>query len=795
MDKYEFNTRIDQIKRAMVKKDFKTATQAADLIDWARVKNNSILLLVADAYEADKQYDKAKEVLLIAYKRAPMGRQLAYRLSILSVKMKDFADAEEFYLDFKQIAPADTAAYILKYRIAKGRGESTEALIQILEAYNEVDMEEKWAYELAKLYHQIGNIDKCVAQCDEISLWFNEGIYVTKALKLKQKYTPLTKGQQERLDISATKTFEPIKDDFENEDDSSDDIKIKEFSGNGDDTIDIQETIAKSMEILLQNENNSQTEDSSQIEDDSQTEESKVDTPDSETDSENTAPEKKLGDTNSILNPMYKVEGDGQIILDVDEEEQKIEKQITGQLGIEEVLKDLENRGILKPHTVAATVNAMDKATSVVEEAKEETEAYLSRSRTSSLIDTIEKISESEDIEKVVGEAEETDNQQDDIVVELDAEEDIENAAEQEDENEAEQEAEQETENVQTADDDIEETVPLNTAEFENLAEALEQMAEQTEAIELQGESTRHAEDIQESDEKSEPEEKSDAIKIKIKKDSEPEEEKDNNIDEQKTGANKNSGKIKLSQEYEERFASFMVITGLEEHLAITIDSLTAESGLDGTSSKNNIIIMGDEKSGKTTLAIELIKVINEQRGRNARKIAKISASALNKRGFANSFNKLLKCDLIIEDASKLDADTIEEIVTAGQYYTDDMVIILEDSSSDMKKFIDENPTLQEMFGNKLILKEFNLQEWVAYAEEYAETQGYMIDSVGQLALAHTIDEVYGIRQGMEEEDIKEIVDKAIEKASRKISKKFTRIFSGGKDEMELDVLREKDFM
>ena len=487
MDKYEFNTRIDQIKKAMLKKNYKVATQTADMIDWARVKNNSILILVADAYEADRQYEKAKEVLLIAYKRAPMGRQLAYRLAILSVKMKDFVDAEEFYQDFTQIAPADTAAYILKYRIAKGRGEDIESLIQILEAYNEVDMDEKWAYELAKLYSEAGNIDKCVSQCDEISLWFNEGTYVTKALKLKQKYTPLTKGQAERLGIYETKTFKPVKEEPDNEaktenqaqsegeeqsenaSDSSapDDIKIKEFSGNGSDTIDIQETIAKSMEILLQDDESNNV---NKAEGDL----TEVEETPSEAESEKT--EEKFH-TGSILNPLYKVEGDGQIMLDVDEEEKKIDKQITGQLDIEAVLKDLESRGILKPHTVASTVDAMDKAATVVEKAKEETAEYRTINRTSSLIDTIEKISTETDIEDIA----------DDIAEEPESEEDI--VVNVLDENRFDEDEKTEEFEIEGIDDEAseepeitEETEKFNTADLENISEALEMMADATEA-------------------------------------------------------------------------------------------------------------------------------------------------------------------------------------------------------------------------------------------------------------------------------------------------------------------------
>ena len=143
MDKYEYGIKSDQIKKMVAKKDYKIATKIADTIDWSKVKSNSMLITVADAYEAVRAYDKAKQVLLCAYERTPMGRQLAYRLSILSIKLKDYADAEDFYRDFVDMAPMDSAQYILKYKIEKGKGKPVKTLIPILEAFNNEDMDEK----------------------------------------------------------------------------------------------------------------------------------------------------------------------------------------------------------------------------------------------------------------------------------------------------------------------------------------------------------------------------------------------------------------------------------------------------------------------------------------------------------------------------------------------------------------------------------------------------------------------------------------------------------------------------
>lgn len=189
MDKYEYNVKSDQIKKLYSRKEFEAAAKIADEIDWYRVKDNTMINRVADIYENTKQYEKAKEVLLIAYERSPLGRQLAYKLTILALRTKNFVEADEFYQDFVEMSPSDVSQYLLKYRIAKAKGEDIEVLIKILEAYIEVEMDERWQYELAKLYHEAGEDDKCIAMCDELELWFNDGKYVDKARELKKLIT------------------------------------------------------------------------------------------------------------------------------------------------------------------------------------------------------------------------------------------------------------------------------------------------------------------------------------------------------------------------------------------------------------------------------------------------------------------------------------------------------------------------------------------------------------------------------------------------------------------------------
>ncbi|WP_290850279.1 hypothetical protein [Eubacterium sp. LMAG:50] len=200
MDRNEYNFKIEEMRVAVRNKDYERAVQIADSLDYRREKANDILSLIADAYEMAKQYDKAKQALIIAYENTNTGRHLAYRLCLLSAKLQQFDEAEEFYQDFVELTPRDNDKYILQYEMQKAKKAPIGKLIEILEKYIQEDMEEKWAYELAKLYHEAGDEENCVDMCDEISLWFAEGKYVNKAMELKKLYRPLTKLQQERYD-------------------------------------------------------------------------------------------------------------------------------------------------------------------------------------------------------------------------------------------------------------------------------------------------------------------------------------------------------------------------------------------------------------------------------------------------------------------------------------------------------------------------------------------------------------------------------------------------------------------
>ncbi len=198
MDKYEYNLKIDQMKTLCAEGNYTAAAELADSISWNKVKNVNALVRVGEIYEKVGRYEESKEILLCAYDRSPIGRMIIYRLAEVAVKMKDFDAAEEYYQEFVEIAPHDNLRYVLRYEIEKGRGTDISKLIDILEEFKEKEYTEEWAFELASLYHQANESEKCVEACDELILWFGDGPYVERALELKMLYQPLTKAQEEK---------------------------------------------------------------------------------------------------------------------------------------------------------------------------------------------------------------------------------------------------------------------------------------------------------------------------------------------------------------------------------------------------------------------------------------------------------------------------------------------------------------------------------------------------------------------------------------------------------------------
>ena len=220
LDKYEYNLKLEEIDKLVDQGDYTEAANLADTIDWRRVRNVRTLCLISEIYEAAGRLEDSKTLLVRAYRRSPVGRTVLYRLVEVTTALQQYDEAIEYYTEYVQAAPHDNNRYILKYKIYKGRGSSIEELIAILEEYLGQEYTERWAYELATLYQQSGQMQKCLAACDDLVLWFHSGKYVVKALELKKRYAALTPKQQQIYEESIQEKMDDYLDEEEPEEET-----------------------------------------------------------------------------------------------------------------------------------------------------------------------------------------------------------------------------------------------------------------------------------------------------------------------------------------------------------------------------------------------------------------------------------------------------------------------------------------------------------------------------------------------------------------------------------------------
>ncbi len=353
MDKYEYNLKQDQIKSLCTEENYDAAAEIADTINWNKIKNVNELVRAGEIYEKTGRYEDSKELLLMAYDRSPIGRTIIYRLAELAVKMEDYTAAEEYYDEFVDIAPHDNLKYILKYIIKKAQGASFEELIPILEEFKELEYSEEWAYELAYLYHKAGMSDKCIEACDELILWFGDGPYVERALELKMLYQPLTSQQEEKYRSFGQKRSgvteigkEEMKKSGEYVHDS---VEIPQVSVNTErfNTVNLQEEIAKGMQQILdatEKETVSDTMDNikKMVEDIPYLKLPKEESKSDEKEVVHIETDKEIDDSLKVdFQEMIGEDSDGQMSMMVSDRMQ-LERQITGQMSISEVLEEWE---------------------------------------------------------------------------------------------------------------------------------------------------------------------------------------------------------------------------------------------------------------------------------------------------------------------------------------------------------------------------------------------------------------------------------------------------------------------
>ena len=364
MDKYEYNLKLDQIKALSAEEGYMSAAEIADSINWNKIKNVNTLVKIGEIYEKAERYQDARDILLMAYDRSPIGRMIIYRLAEVAIKMGDYDAATEYYDEFVEIAPHDDMKYVLRYAIKKGQGASFDELITILEEYKDEEYTEEWAYELAYLYHKAGKADKCIEACDELILWFGDGPYVERALELKMLYQPLTKAQEEKYRRFKAEREKPAKtkDTAEVTEIGAmemvkggeivhDDVTIPQITVNQEkfNTVNLQHEIAKGMQQIMEAKGKNEVADTMDtikkiVEDIPylKLEKEQEEYAQQPEETEHIATDEEIdGSLKLNFKELLGEDADGQMSMVMSEKTQ-LEHQITGQMSIQDVLEEWE---------------------------------------------------------------------------------------------------------------------------------------------------------------------------------------------------------------------------------------------------------------------------------------------------------------------------------------------------------------------------------------------------------------------------------------------------------------------
>lgn len=899
MDKYEYKVRADEIKRLVSEGDYAGAMEICDTIDWNRVKSVMMLCTVSDIYKINRRYEDSKNILLLAYDRHPGGRQIVYSLCELSIKLEEFVQAIEYYKEFVQIAPKDTGKYILLYKLYEAQDAGLEDRIDVLKKLKQREYKEKWAYELAYLYHRNGNVTDCIEECDELILWFGEGKYVMKALELKMLHAPLTPEQQAKYDLwmgktspqklqdtdSFTRIMDRPADEAYREQTAAQpvevsdaetkelDIHVKTMDVGQYNTINLQKALAESMKEVLDTgkpaqepeqvqyavptqqpeaeEAFDQTDPTPSVEAEIQEEPArrKID-PDTEeiffedrtgtlepvpelpkeqekaapsaadlvmqamkrdwtgelpTEEVNRAQEngqmempvaeqtvaepdqtsaptvvlpttevnRQIEPDKSKFDNILSQEYDGQISLVVPESE-KIEKQITGQMSIEDIMAEWERMKKENEQKRAEDVrrHVLEQTGNLFKDFEISSKSGLleqldGESGTASVVlpGTKELPSDLEDLEDIGEES-----VQEEKVLE-------ENVPEQAETEELPEE-EESTEIVE-----IEET----EEETEDTAEA-EEIEEAEEFEEEDSEEPEEADEVEEIEEVPEMTEEAAATEEEAERKVDAEEADVSETDEAEEPEQTEARA--LTDEERELFGQFIQSKGSRRQIVNALDniSLAAYTG--------NIIVTGDAGVGTMTLAKNLIREVQMTDHNFSGRVAKITASALNKKDIPSTFAKLSNGALIVQSAGNLNKETTKALYKTLNNENQGIIVVLEGTKKSIDRMLEENENLLERFNARIDVEALGDDALVSFGRKYAHQMEYSIDEMGMLALHTRISDMQTMDHAVTIYEVRDIIDEAIEHADRKNVKHFFDIlFRKRYDDEDMIILRENDFI
>ena len=726
MDKQEFRLKTEQMFEYMKQKSYKEALDIAESMEWKKVKNVAVLNAVSEVYEANGEYQKSRDILFLAYDRAPESKKIIYRLGTLALKMGELKEAMDCYEEFMTLAPKDPNGFIFKYKILKAKNAPLEEQIAVLEDFKKVEYIEKWAFELAGLYREAGMITECLEECDDLIIWFSEGKYIYKAMELKMQYKPLTPLQHEKyMNRPGMKPVEAPKE----EEVATEEATVEETQVEAEEVAEevseeltpVEETPVaedkptRSIEELVQSFQEAQKENAQMIQAElERVEQEKAQT---EAETEEVAEEEKeeiLSD--DVRRLMEELEAESAEI-----EAQKANPEAEESVTEEVVADEEESKPLLQK--VVEQLAALDvniqmpiKAaeTAVEEVASDEQE-----------IEEIDEIEEDDGIK--LG-----DTQSMALAAKA-----LANAA---------------TVEIPQIDIPAEPVVPVTPVAPVVPPTPVSLGTPSDTGFVVQGRYDLEAQS-----------------EIGLK--------------------------AGLTEEQKKLFSYFVPVHGMSEQIVKVLHDDKACTSRYGTSRIGNVVIVGRKGSGKTVLAVDIVKAIQKSRRMKQGKVAIVKAESLNKKDVNEIVEKLHGGALVIEKASRLKRKTIEDLCEVMEGQTGELLVVLEDERKPIDRMLSEYPNFKKKFTSRIELPVFINDELVTFAQTYAKENGYKIDEMGILALYSEIDILQREDRVVTVTDVKNIIDDAIENASKPSLKKlFKKVTGREKDESDRIILKEEDF-
>ena len=839
MDKYEYNLKLDQIKALSAEEGYMSAAEIADSINWNKIKNVNTLVKIGEIYEKAERYQDARDILLMAYDRSPIGRMIIYRLAEVAIKMGDYDAATEYYDEFVEIAPHDDMKYVLRYAIKKGQGASFDELITILEEYKDEEYTEEWAYELAYLYHKAGKADKCIDACDELILWFGDGPYVERALELKMLYQPLTKAQEEKYRRFKAEKEKPakIKDEAEVTEIGAmemvkggeivhDDVTIPQITVNQEkfNTVNLQQEIAKGMQQIMEAKGKNEVADTmdtiKKIVEDipylklEKEQEEYVQQPE---ETEHIATDEEIdGSLKLNFKELLGEDADGQMSMVMSEKTQ-LEHQITGQMSIQDVLEEWEKtrhaaeialKEAEQQKLESAKARALQEAGDIMERLNDVIPKLDAGVTPKELLEE-EYLKVPVDIIEQKAAVKEPEEEQKPDMQELYADETVDEVQEPQ---EALEDAIEEVQESWEVPEDTADEAKEPVGEPEDII-----MAEESEKDEILMQPTTmmpeitddmlNADDDTSDDEASQEEEntsekrdfdhvtsfieqeiakmtaknpglekKLDMAKTRKMPDISLPEDLDSEEDDSKLKETKHIKQ--LTSEQKAIFSYFIPVKGMEDQICKAYNAVLDHFNRKENASTGNLIIQGEQGCGKTMLATSFIKVLQKDGEQLTGKMGKIDAAALNKKDVQQVVRKITGGCLIIERAGDIDRSIAAQLSFLMEHDITGTLYILEDTSKGIKKALSMDEGFASKFTEKISVPIFTNDELVLFAKSYSAELGYKIDEMAILALHNRISNIERIDQATTLTEVKDIIDEAIDREAHSGLKKAISILT-----------------